>query len=75
MNNKKEHEELTRKMYEKAKEIVEMLKEAGVKTDFHHIAIGMKDLYIRVELSTEDGTYEICTIGEKEKPRLTFKEA
>lgn len=75
MTTNKKIEELTRKMHEMAKELLVQAKEAGMADGYAHIAVGPDDNYIRVDVNNKEGYYEICTIGENEKPRLSFKEA
>lgn len=75
MTTSPKYEELTRKMHDLGKELLGYAKEAEMNEGFAHITVGPKDDYIRVDMSGDDGTYEICTFGKDEKPRLSFREA
>ena len=68
------YDAITREMYKKAKELMQMMKEAGLKEGDHRIVIQAKNEYIHVELDAEEGQFEICTLRDEE-PKLSFREA
>ena len=74
MKTKEANDAITREMHKKATELMQMMKEAGLKEGFQRITICVKDEYISVELDTEEGKYEICTLRD-EVPKLAFREA